>query len=98
MSGVEINLQSLGDDSVPGLRVEVGLDELREALATAGEHGVPVMLHFGAGGDGRPDELHGLVAQVGAGVLMMDVFGDDENERVLVPLDRVVWVRVKRPA
>ena len=93
MSGVEINLQELGDDSMPGLRVEVGLDELREALAVVCEHSRPVTLHFGP-----EDELSGLIAEVGAGVLMMDAFGDDENERVLVPLDKITWARIKRPA
>lgn len=93
MSGAEINLQELGDDSMPGLRVEVGLEDLREALAVACEHSRPVTLHFGPG-----DELGGLVAEVGSGILMMDAFGDDENERVLVPLDKIVWTRIKRPA
>ncbi|HET9144105.1 hypothetical protein [Actinophytocola sp.] len=93
MSGVEINLQELGDDSVPGLRVEVGLDELRESLATACEHGARVSLHFGP-----DDELHGLVAEVGAGVLMFDSFDGDENEREIVPLDRILWARIRRPA
>lgn len=93
MSGVEINLQELSEDGVPGLRVEVGLDELRETLVAACEFSAPVTLHFGP-----EDELSGPVAEVGAGILMMDVFGDDENERVLVPLDKIMWVRVRRPS
>lgn len=97
MSGVEINMEALGDDFLPGVRAEVGLEELREMLATACEHSVSVTLHFGGTQD-QPDQLYGLIAQVGAGMLMLDAFGDDENERVLVPLDKIVWARVKRPA
>jgi len=93
MSGVEINLQELAEDNVPGMRVEVGLDELREVLATACEHTVPVILHFGP-----DDELHGVVAEVGAGILLFEAHGDDDNEREIVPLDKILWARIKRPA
>lgn len=94
MSGLEINLETSGNDFLPGVRAEVGLEELREMLATTCEHSVPVSLCFG----GAADLLHGLIAEVGAGLLMLDAFGDDENERVLIPLDRILWARVKRPA
>lgn len=96
MSGVEINLQELGDDNVPGLRVEVGLDELREALVAVCEHQMPTTLHFG-GTKEEPDEMHGLVAEVGAGILLFDAFGDDEDQRTIVPLNKITWAKLRRP-
>lgn len=92
MSGFEINLQRLGDDSMPGLRVEVGLEELAEMLRTASENQALVVLHFG-----RDDELNGLVVEVGAGVVLFEALGDDDNEREIVPLDKIRWARVRRP-
>lgn len=95
--GVEIDLSVLGDNFHPGVREEVGLEELRGDLEAAAEYALDVTLHFG--GDGKySDELHGRVAEVGAGVAVFERFGADENERVIVPLTKVLWAAVKRRA
>lgn len=91
MSGVEINLEELGDDFAPGLRAEVGQEELRSDLDGAREHELGVMLHFGP-----EDEMWGRVVDVGAGVIVFERFGADENARTVVPLDKIVWFEVKR--
>lgn len=91
--GVEIDLSALGDDYAPGVRAEMGLDELREALADA--HG-QVHLHVHASSSGNGGDVHGVVESVGAGVVRLQAFGDDENEDTLVPLNRIVWIKVRR--
>lgn len=93
--GVEIDLSVLGDEYAPGVREEIGLDELREALADA--HG-PVRLHVHAGErDGsNGSDVYGSVESVGAGVVRLQAFGDDENEDTLVPLNKIVWAKVRR--
>jgi hypothetical protein len=97
VSGVEIDLSALGDEFAPGVRAEVGLDELREALADA--HG-PVHLHLHASDPGNVGggDIFGSVESVGAGVVRLQSFGDAENEDTLVPLNRIVWMKVRRRA
>jgi hypothetical protein len=90
--GVEIDLSVLGDDYAPGVRAEMGLDELREGLADAFGP-VHLHLHGGEGGD-----VHGSVESVGAGVVRLQAFGDDENMDMLVPLNRIMWAKVRRRA
>lgn len=97
MSGVEIDLGALGDSVVPGLRAELGLDEMRDGLLDA--HG-QVHLHVDAGdpADARGGDLYGVVESVGAGVVRLHAFGDDEDQDTLVPLTSIVWAKVRRRA
>jgi hypothetical protein len=91
MSAVEIDLEALGDDFTPGLRAEVGQEEVRSDLDEAREHELATTLHFGPN-----DEMYGRVADVGAGVIVFDRFGADENAHTVIPLDKIVWFEVKR--
>jgi hypothetical protein len=95
VSGVEIDLSALGDEFAPGVRAELGLDELREALADA--HGqVHLHVHAGERDGSNGSDIYGLVESVGAGVVRLQAFGDDENMDTLVPLNRVAWAKVRR--
>ncbi|HZA73344.1 MAG TPA: hypothetical protein VE476_10595 [Propionibacteriaceae bacterium] len=95
--GVEIDLSALGRELAPGVRAEAGLEELRSDLEAAAEYSLDVILHFG--GDGKySDELQGRVNVLGAGVVVLERFGADDNERVIVPLNKIVWLAVKRRA
>lgn len=94
MSGsAEIDLSVLGEDAAPGVREAVGLEELRAELEATINYASPVTLHFGGA-----DELHGYVVEIGSGVLVFERFDADEHERVIVPLNKILWVAVKRRA
>ena len=90
MSGVEIDFEGR-QGFQPGLRVEFGLEELRDQLCEAGVRGTPVTLHLGDG-----DEVLAVVEHVGAGVVTVSASGDAEDERRIVPLDKVLWARVSK--
>lgn len=94
---MEIDVSVLGEDAAPGVREAVGLEELRSELEATANYLSPVTLHFG-GVDGAADELHGHVTEVGSGVLVFERFDADEHERVIVPLNKIMWAAVKRRA
>lgn len=89
MSGVEIDLSVLGNSFHPGVREEVGLEEIRSDLELASQQALDVTLHFGP-----EDELHGRVSEVGAGVVVFERFGANENARIFVSLTKIVWAEV----
>lgn len=95
MSRVEIDLEKFVEDFTPGLRAEVGQEEMRCDLELAAENELDITLHFGGSVD-QPDEMWGRVVDVGAGVVVFDRFGADENARTVVPLDKIIWFEVQR--